>query len=176
MVMAGSGFVSRWSGCRNPGWSADLTGAVIFRAENRTGLLDGCRHPRSSPHALHRDQRYRRLPVPRRRSVGGADPDVRTPEEWTQIGVPTLESIGKRVRFATWTWFGTGERNPNSWPRRPRARAGPPAVSVPQRRPFPRGGDGSRGGRLRHHLQRGAGLVVPAQPAKCGPSLDARLT
>ena len=39
--------------------------------------------------------------------------DVRTPEEWTQIGVPTLESIGKRVRFATWTWFGTGERNPN---------------------------------------------------------------
>ena len=39
--------------------------------------------------------------------------DVRTPEEWTQTGVPTLESIGKRVRFATWTWFGTGERNPN---------------------------------------------------------------
>ena len=24
--------------------------------------------------------------------------DVRTPEEWAQIGVPTLESIGKRVR------------------------------------------------------------------------------
>ena len=39
--------------------------------------------------------------------------DVRTPEEWAQIGVPTLEAIGKRVRFATWTWFGTGEQNPN---------------------------------------------------------------
>ena len=39
--------------------------------------------------------------------------DVRTPEEWQQIGVPTLEAIGKQVRFATWTWLGTGERNPN---------------------------------------------------------------
>ncbi|MEO0494799.1 MAG: rhodanese-like domain-containing protein [Actinomycetota bacterium] len=39
--------------------------------------------------------------------------DVRTPEEWEQIGVPTLDEIGKQVRFATWTWYGTGERNPN---------------------------------------------------------------
>ncbi|MAJ88804.1 MAG: sulfurtransferase [Acidimicrobiaceae bacterium] len=39
--------------------------------------------------------------------------DVRTPEEWAQIGVATLDSIGKQVRFATWTWYGTGERNPN---------------------------------------------------------------
>ncbi len=83
--------------------------------------------------------------------------DVRTPEEWAQIGVPTLEAIGKRVRFATWTWFGTGERNPNFLAEATEARCrDPPALSVPQRRPFPRGSDGRRGGRLRHHLQRDA--------------------
>ena len=38
--------------------------------------------------------------------------DVRTPEEWAQIGVPNLDEIGKQVRYATWTFFGTGERNP----------------------------------------------------------------
>lgn len=39
--------------------------------------------------------------------------DVRTPEEWAAIGTPVLDSIGKQVRFATWTMYGTGEPNPN---------------------------------------------------------------
>ena len=39
--------------------------------------------------------------------------DVRTPEEWSSVGVPDLGAIGKQVRFATWTLFGTGEPNPN---------------------------------------------------------------
>ena len=39
--------------------------------------------------------------------------DVRTPEEWASVGTPTLDSIGKQVRFATWTRFGTGEPNPD---------------------------------------------------------------
>ena len=39
--------------------------------------------------------------------------DVRTPEEWSSVGVPDLRAVGKQVRFATWTLFGTGEPNPN---------------------------------------------------------------
>ena len=66
--------------------------------------------------------------------------DVRTPEEWTQIGVPTLESIGKRVRFATWTWFGTGERNPNFLARRPRgSMPRPPCFFCAAAAPVPKG-------------------------------------
>ena len=92
--------------------------------------------------------------------------DVRTPEEWTQIGVPTLESIGKRVRFATWTWFGTGERNPNF------LAEATEGLDAETPRFLCRSGARSqgaaalgRGGRLRHHLQRDARFeVVPAQP------------
>ena len=39
--------------------------------------------------------------------------DVRTPEEWTLVGVPVLDGIGKQVRLATWTQYGTGVRNPH---------------------------------------------------------------
>lgn len=39
--------------------------------------------------------------------------DVRTPEEWSAVGVPDLGAIGKQVRYATWTRYGTGEPNPN---------------------------------------------------------------
>lgn len=39
--------------------------------------------------------------------------DVRTPQEWTLVGVPTLESINKTVTFAAWSEFGTGRQNPN---------------------------------------------------------------
>ena len=39
--------------------------------------------------------------------------DVRTPEEWSAVGVPDLGAIGKQVRYATWTLYGTGEPNPN---------------------------------------------------------------
>jgi len=39
--------------------------------------------------------------------------DVRTPQEWTLVGVPDLESIGKSVRFVAWSEFGTGLPNPN---------------------------------------------------------------
>ena len=39
--------------------------------------------------------------------------DVRTPEEWNLVGVPVLAGIGKQVRLATWTEYGTGVRNPD---------------------------------------------------------------
>lgn len=39
--------------------------------------------------------------------------DVRTPEEWSAVGVPDLRAIGKQVRYATWTLYGTGAPNPN---------------------------------------------------------------
>ena len=39
--------------------------------------------------------------------------DVRTPEEWAQMMSRRSNPSAWRVRFATWTWFGTGERNPN---------------------------------------------------------------
>lgn len=38
--------------------------------------------------------------------------DVRTPEEWNLVGVPTVDSLGKTVRFVTWTPYGGGDRNP----------------------------------------------------------------
>lgn len=38
--------------------------------------------------------------------------DVRTPEEWSAVGVPDLGAIGKQVRYATWTLYGTGAPNP----------------------------------------------------------------
>ena len=38
--------------------------------------------------------------------------DVRTPQEWLLVGVPVLDTIGKHVRMAMWTEFGTGTPNP----------------------------------------------------------------
>ena len=39
--------------------------------------------------------------------------DVRTPEEWNLVGIPVLDGIGKQVRLATWTQYGTGIANPD---------------------------------------------------------------
>jgi len=39
--------------------------------------------------------------------------DVRTPEEWSLVGVPVLDDLGKEVRFAVWTRYGTGAPNPD---------------------------------------------------------------
>ena len=54
--------------------------------------------------------------------------DVRTLEEWTQIGVPTLESIGKRVRFAPGLGSAPVSETRTSWPRRPRPRCRDPPL------------------------------------------------
>lgn len=39
--------------------------------------------------------------------------DVRTPQEWNLVGIPVLDDIGKQVRLATWTEYGTGTPNPD---------------------------------------------------------------
>ena len=38
--------------------------------------------------------------------------DVRTPQEWNLVGVPVLDELGKQVRLAMWTEYGTGAPNP----------------------------------------------------------------
>ena len=39
--------------------------------------------------------------------------DVRTPEEWGLVGTPVLDGLGKQVRFAMWSEYGTGTPNPD---------------------------------------------------------------
>lgn len=39
--------------------------------------------------------------------------DVRTVAEWSFVGVPVLEELGKRVGFIEWQGFPSGEENPN---------------------------------------------------------------
>lgn len=39
--------------------------------------------------------------------------DVRTVAEWSFVGVPNLESIGKEVRHVEWTQFPGGTANPD---------------------------------------------------------------
>ncbi len=39
--------------------------------------------------------------------------DVRTVAEWSFVGVPNLESIGKAVRHVEWTQFPGGVANPD---------------------------------------------------------------
>lgn len=38
--------------------------------------------------------------------------DVRTPQEWNLVGIPVLDGIGKQVRMAMWSEYGTGAPNP----------------------------------------------------------------
>ena len=37
--------------------------------------------------------------------------DVRTQAEWSFVGIPSLDELGKQARFAEWTTFPSGDRN-----------------------------------------------------------------
>lgn len=39
--------------------------------------------------------------------------DVRTQAEWTFVGVPNLQSLGKETALIEWTQFPSGEPNPD---------------------------------------------------------------
>jgi rhodanese-related sulfurtransferase len=86
--------------------------------------------------------------------------DVRTRPEWTFVGIPDLDSIGKKPVLLAWQDYPAMQINPTfaessaAWSRRRRR----PAVHLPIGRALARGrrGDGSRG--LSSLLQRCGGV------------------